>query len=145
MSMMMIWTITQKKAPAFRHQISGSASCASTFGVNFVGRLRDQEQAAADQDDVAPGQRHGLHRQHRLGQTDQPHQQAEQQDTEDQCQQQAGSGAPASACAAGIRETITDSEDDVVDAVSTISSAVRVSNAAQASALVNNSIMFATI
>ena len=57
--------------------------------MDFVCRLRDQEQAAADQDDVAPRKCEVLHGNHGLGQADQPHQHAEQQDAKHQRQQQA--------------------------------------------------------
>ena len=53
-SMMMIWTITQANAPALA-LASCSASSRLDFGMDFVRRFRDQEQAAADQDDVTPG------------------------------------------------------------------------------------------
>ena len=56
MSMMMIWTITQKNAlaPSARPRLLVARF---DLGVNFVGRLGDQEQPAADQDDVAPRKR----------------------------------------------------------------------------------------
>ena len=54
------------------------------LGMNLVGRLRDQEQPAADQDDVAPREGHAAHAEDRLGQADQPHQQAEQEDAENE-------------------------------------------------------------
>ena len=55
-SMTMICTITQKNALVARF---GAASSSSRFdlAVDLVGRLGDQEQPAADQDDVAPGER----------------------------------------------------------------------------------------
>ena len=61
MSMTMICMITQKNALAFGCVV-GLAVARLDLGMNFVGRLRDQEQPAADQDDVAPGQREVLHR-----------------------------------------------------------------------------------
>ncbi len=54
MSMTMIWTITQKNA---RRAGAASFVFVARFHlvVDFVGRLSDQKQPAADQDDVAPG------------------------------------------------------------------------------------------
>ena len=53
MSMTMICMITQKNALA--GDLSSPAVLAGfDLGMNFVGRFRDQEHAAADQDDVAP-------------------------------------------------------------------------------------------
>ena len=88
MSMTMIWTMTQKNALARRRAIVLSVA-GFHLAVNFVGRLGDQEQSAADQDDVAPGKADALYREDVLRQPDQPHQQAEQQNSKHQRQRQA--------------------------------------------------------
>jgi hypothetical protein len=54
--------------------------------MNFVGRLGDQKQPAADQNDVPPGKRHALYGEDGLRQADQPHQQGEQQNAKHQRQ-----------------------------------------------------------
>ena len=134
----MIWTITQKNALACA-PCSSSASSRLDFAVDFVGGLGDQEQSAADQDDVAPGEFQVFHRQHRLRQPDQPDQEAKQKDAEHQRQQQPDLPR-AFACGCGIRDTMIDRKM-TLSMPSTISSAVNVSSAAQASALVRSSIM----
>ena len=87
MSMTTIWTITQKNALAL-----GAAVILFVtrfhLGVDFMGGLRDQEQSAADQDDVAPREGHALHGEDRLCQADQPHQQAEQENAEQKRERQ---------------------------------------------------------
>ena len=85
------------------------------FAVDFVGGLADQEQSAADQNDVAPGEFQVFHRQHRLRQPDQPDQEAKQKDAEHQGQQQPD--LPRAFCLR-LRNPRHDDrqEDDVVDA-----------------------------
>ena len=85
------------------------------FAVDFVGGLADQEQPAADQDDVAPGEFKVFHRQHRLRQPDQPDQEAEQKDAEHQRQQQPD--LPRTCCLRLRNPRYNDrQEDNVVDA-----------------------------
>ncbi len=76
----------------------------------------------------------------RLGQPDQPHQEAEQQDAEHQRQRQSDLPRPLGLRLAGCRETMTDRKM-TLSMPSTISSAVRVNSAAQASGLVSRPIM----
>jgi len=74
-SMTMICAITQRtrwRPPL----LSLPASPPFHLAVNFVGCFRDQEQPAADQDDVAPRQWQAANGDDSLGQADQPHQQA---------------------------------------------------------------------
>ena len=52
-SMTMIWRITQKNALA-PGRVAAALVARFHLGVDFVGRLCDQEQPAAHQDDVAP-------------------------------------------------------------------------------------------
>ena len=61
MSMTMIWTITQKNAlaPALPRR---PRLARFDLAMDLVRRLGDQEQPAADQDDVAPGKRRCLAR-----------------------------------------------------------------------------------
>ena len=59
MSMTMICMIAQKNTLAL-DSVIGLAMARLDLGMNFVRRLRDQEGAAADQDDVAPRQREVL-------------------------------------------------------------------------------------
>ena len=54
------------------------------LGVDLVRRLGDQEQAAADQDDVVPGEVAAERREHRIGQPHQPGQAEQQDDAEHQ-------------------------------------------------------------
>ena len=114
MSMTMIWTITQKNAPAFGEAPSVRLA-RFNFGMDFVGRLGDQEQPAADQDDIAPGKREAMHGDDGLGQSDQPYQQAEQQDAKHQRQRQADL-ARALRLRRGMPRDDHRQKDDIVDA-----------------------------
>ena len=138
MSMTMIWMITQKNALRLRGAVIGFVA-RFHLGVDFVGRLGDQEQPAADQDDVAPRKADAPHGEDGLRQADQPYQEAEQEDAEHQRQRQPDLPR-ALRLRCGMRETMTDRKM-TLSMPRTISSAVRVNNAAQASGLVHNSIM----
>ncbi len=85
------------------------------LGMNLVGCLGDQEQPAPDQDQVAPGQAEAGDRDHRLRQTDQPHQGAEQENPKQQRQRQPDLPRP---CGLLLRNPGDDDrqEDDIVDA-----------------------------
>ena len=137
-SMMMIWTMIQKNALWFRRS-AFSRFMRFHLAMNLMRRLGDQEQAAADQDDVAPRKFKTRHREHRRGQANQPDQNTQQQNAEDQRQRQTDL-ARTLRLRGGIRETITDRKM-TLSIPSTISSAVSVNSAAHASGLVSSSII----
>ena len=85
------------------------------LAVYFMGRLSDQEQPTADQNDVAPGKRQAVKGEDSSRESDQPHQQAEQQDTEHQRKRQSDLARTPGLCR---RDTGHDDgqKDDVVDA-----------------------------
>jgi hypothetical protein len=83
--------------------------------VDFQRALREQEQAAADQDQIAPGERLAEHREQRMGQTRDPGQRHQQQDAREH-----GAGQAHGACAGTLclRQLVGHDrqENDVVDA-----------------------------
>ena len=88
------------------------------LAVNFVGRLCDQKQATADQNDVAPGERQVSDGKDGLGKPNQPYQQAEQEDAEQKRERQPDlSGAiglrlPNSGNDDGQKNYVVDAEND---------------------------------
>src|ERR1700754_2523229 len=57
--------------------------------MDFVGGLGNEKQAAADQDDVAPGERIMIGGENITGQSNQPYEKAEQHDTEQERESEA--------------------------------------------------------
>ena len=92
-----------------------SAFARFDLAVNLVRRLGDQECTAADQDDVAPRKPDAIDGEHRLRQSDQPHQQAEQQDTKHQRKRQSDLPRAFRLPRRNARHDHRE-EDDVVDA-----------------------------
>ncbi len=112
-SMMMICTITQKNA--FAGVAAAPPSRASTSPwISWVA-FAIRNCAAADQDDVAPGECVAPHGEYRLGQPDQPNQDRQQRDAEDQRQRQPELSRTLGLMLGNPRDQHGD-EDDVVDA-----------------------------
>ena len=65
------------------------------FGVDFMRRFRDQEHAAADQDDVAPGNADAEDRKQRIGQFHQPSQAEQHGDAENEGERKPDLSRPA--------------------------------------------------
>ena len=80
-------TTTQKKACVLMRP--AAALMRLDLAMDFVGGLEDQEQAAADQDDVAPGDAGAEDREQRSAQRHQRCQREQQPDAENQGERQA--------------------------------------------------------
>ena len=98
-----------------RHVLSAIGLAMLDFGVDFVRRLRDQEHAAADQDDVAPGNPDAEDREQRIGQLHQPGQAEQHRDAKDEGEREADLPRPKRLIGRAARHQ-DGNEDDVVDA-----------------------------
>ena len=102
------------------------------LGVNFVRALGDQEQPAADQDQVAPGEFVAEQREDRRRQPHDPGQRQQQRDAEDEGERQADLARELAPARVGSRDDQDAEMKTMLSMPSTISSTVSVTSAAQA-------------